>query len=163
MAKPAVDISMIGDKELERTFKKLPDIVQRRIGVTAMKQAANESHSLLIQAVSGNPVGVDTGRLLTAFAAVKPEKQRRKESIVFYVGQFPTREQLGIPPSTSGVKDWYYPTLLEYGYIDKSGRAIPARSFLRKPVDNNRARLIAGIATTINKGIIRNMKRLAKK
>lgn len=157
MARPAVDISMIGDKELERMLTKLPDVVQRRVATSAIMKAAKTAHGLMIQAVSGNPVGVDTGRLLMAIAAEKPVKQRRPTAVVYYIS-LPERIRLGIPPKGR----WYYPTHVEYGYTRKDGTTVPPKSFLRKPIDTHRSALIKQMGDDIRKGVIRNMKRLAK-
>ena len=158
MAKPVVDISMIGDKELEQMLKKLPDIAQRKVVAAAARKSSKRSISLVVQAVSGNPVGVDTGRLLTGMALAKPQKQPSKEAVVYYMF-LPSRDQLNIAYDDL----FFYPLHVEYGYIDRNGHAVSAKSYLRSTIDDNKKMLVSQMGMDIRKGIIRNMKRLAKK
>ena len=158
MARPAVDISMIGDKKLELMLKKIPDIAQRRVVTSAVSKTAKAVHSLTIQAVSGNPVGVQTGKRLTAMIASKPKKQRRTTAVVYYI-DIPDRASAGVAKDAK----WFPPIHVEYGYVGEHGNTVPPHSYLRKPVDEHESALLADMGKDIRKGIIRNMKRLAKK
>lgn len=158
MAKPAVDISVLGAKELERALSKLPDKVQRTVVRSANRKVAKKVHSEVVRRAP-----VDTGTLKAAFQATnKPRLKTYPTAVVYYL-DFPTRAQLGIPADTKAKKQGFYPLHLEYGFISRFGRTVPPHPYIRPAVDENIDVYHGMMRHDINKGIIRNMRRLAKK
>lgn len=154
MVAPAIDISLLGAKELENALKKLPDIVQKRIVRSSLLKVAKRVHKETLARVP-----VDTGRLKAGLAAEnKPVLQKRQNAVVYYLNP-PTRAFLGIAPDY----EWYYPWSLEFGYTRKDGFHVPPHPYIRPAVDENMDIYHGMMRRDINKGIVRNMKRLAKK
>ncbi len=154
MAKPAVDISVLGAKELERALSKLPDKVQRSVVRSANRKVAKKVHSETMQRVP-----VKTGKLKAALAAEnKPRLKTLPTAVVYYL-DLPRRELLGISPKDP----FYYPTHVEFGFVSSSGKVVPPHSYIRAAVDENIDVYHGMMRHDINKGIIRNLKRMAKK
>ena len=155
----AVDISMFGDRELQRMLDKLPDKVQLKIARKAIKNSVERLRPEIIRRLSGDPVGVDTDTLRGAFRAVQI-KSHGKAGLIRFGFPFPTREALDIDAEDK----WYYPMAIEYGYIHaKSGQYVPPRPFMRNAVDENYDREIRLTGKEIGKGITKEAARLARK
>jgi len=155
----AINISMLGDRELQRMLDKLPDKVQRKIVRKAMKDSAERLRPEIIRRLSGDPVGVDTGTLRDAFRTVQV-KSHGKADLIRFGFPFPTRDALDIAPEDK----WFYPSAIEYGYIHgKSGEYVPPRPFMRTAVDDNYDREIRLIGKFVGQGVTREAARLARK
>ena len=172
MARPVIDIRLIGDKALIRNLAKTADASQRRIVRGAMKRGAQRVQGRIVQSVSGQPIGIDTGALLTAFAGVRliplgRVSQTRTRTIGTGI-PLPTREDLSIDARDK----WYYPVALEYGTKERVHRrflrkprrlgAIKETRFIRNAVDDYRQQELATIGRDIGKGIEREWRKLAK-
>lgn len=154
MAKPAVDISVLGAKALERALSKLPDKVQRSVVASANRKVAKKIHAETVRRVP-----VDTGKLKAALAAQNKPRKVTRPTIVMYFLDLPVRSLLDIDPSSP----WYYPAHVEYGYTATGGRQVPPRSYLRAAVDEKIDVWHGMMRHDINKGIEKQMRRLAKK
>jgi hypothetical protein len=159
MAKPFIDIKMLGDKELSRALDKLPDKAQRRVIRPAMRKATKNNQAEIVQSLSGMPVKPRTGRYLIAMANPKAVKLiKARTGLVGYVILMPSREMLGIPSDTPTRKYGYYPFILEYG-SDKQ----PAFAPIRSTVNRRQRKDIEQISRSITTGIPKQWARLAKR
>ena len=157
MARPAIDIRILGDKELSRKLKRFPGKVQTKLVRAELRKSAKRTHQRIVEAVSGGVVGIDTGGLLTGFAGVRVRTRldRRRAYVAGYV-PLPEREPMGIDAKD----EWYYPLALEYGTKERKGRgSVTAYRFTRKAVDDHRPAEIAAIATGLGKGIKREWRK----
>jgi hypothetical protein len=138
-----VDVSFIGDRELERKLRTLAGPMQRKIVRAALRESAKRTLPRVISNLSGEPVGVRTGTLRAAFAAQKVRAGRSRRGIRLGI-TFPTRDELGIAPDDP----YFYPAAVEYGH---SG--VAARPFLRPAVDNHRSAELSAIGAFISRRI----------
>ncbi len=154
MAKPAVDITILGSKELERMLSLIPDKMQRSVVASANRKVAKKVHAYTMERVP-----VKTGKLKAALAAKnKPRKKTFPTAVIYYL-DLPDRAPLGIAPDY----EWYYPASLEYGFTNKYGINVPPHPFIRPAVDENIDILHGMMRHDINKGIEKQMRKLAKK
>ncbi len=161
MATRLVDISVLGDKELQRALNKLEKNTNRRIVRAALKKQAQ---SVAVGAAMKTPV--DTGRLRESIAvAAATGLGRGQFGVTVRTG---TRKELKIDTKD----DYYYPAAVEFGQnvhgsarnpsaarrrarnrkIDRinAGKAISLRSvkgkaFLRSTFDARKADALAAI------------------
>jgi hypothetical protein len=158
MAKPFVDISILGLESVSRALDRLPDKVQRRVVRPAIRKATKKNQTEIVQSLSGIPVKPDTGRYLTAMADPRAMRMiKSRTGLIGYVILMPTRDQLGIPQDTADRKYGYYPFVLEYG----SAR-LPARAPIRSTVNRRENADKVDMGMDIIKGIERQWRRLAK-
>jgi len=124
MAQPLFDISMLGDKELEKKLGRLEDKVQTKIMRGAMRKTMTVIKKRVVAAVP-----VATGKLKAAMKAqkIKSSKRSRKNKNIRISLPFPTRAELGIPADAKH----YYPAAVEYGH-----GSVPPHSYIRKPTDS---------------------------
>lgn len=157
MAKPIIDISLVGSQVLISALGKLGDRVQRKVVRQTMRKAAKRLNVAIVQNLSGIPVAPDSGRWLTAQAAQKPVSGRRTRRGIVIGIPLPTREQLGI-----AAKDkWYYPMAIEYGTTkSRGGRGpLPAFAPIRRAVNENAEKEHRLMGTEIGNGIEREARR----
>jgi len=126
-----IDISMIGDKALQRKLEKLADPKLQRDIVVESAMIAGQP--VLEEAKRQAPVksGLmrDTLRLKKARAMKLPGARMSTG----------TRKQMGIDPKSP----WYYPAHIEYGfYNQRVRRHIPANPFMRRALDMRRPQAI---------------------
>lgn len=152
----AVDISLLGDKALERKLRRLEVKAQRTIVRQALREAAK-----IVAAAARDLVPVKTGALKRSIivralgtARLKAGSRRSRSELGSEV-RTGTRAKLGIPPDYP----WYYPASVEYGFTTSRGQVVPAHPYMRPALDNNLARIVASIRRDIAAGIIREAKR----
>lgn len=131
-----VDISVLGDKALERKLRKLDERVQKKIVRKALRSGAKP-----VLADAKAYVPIDTGALESE---LKITASRARRGFFGVQVATPPRSILGIGPDDKG----YYPAILEYG-SDKM-EPIP---YLRPAFDNNRGRALAIIRDVLVKGV----------
>ena len=68
---PKVDISMLGDKELQRKLNRLASPRAKAVVRSAIRKAAKRAQRRMVTNLSGNPVGMDSGQLLAAIKGAK--------------------------------------------------------------------------------------------
>lgn len=145
-----IDISMIGDKALEKKFRRLEDKVQKRIVRKALRASAKRFKARVIENVSGFPVGVRTGRYRAAIKAGKVKAIPRSRGRIGVGIPMPLRSELGISPDDKH----YFPAALEYG-----SDTAPARPHFRPAVDEHKSEELRQIGRDIGDGIEREAKR----
>lgn len=164
------DISILGDKELQRALDELPRTVQKRILTGVMTKAGNQ----IIKPAVLAAVPVDTGLLKAKLSEEKFKVVARQGGQKLRAGMpMPTREAMGIGKLNLtkmerklikwGLKKkpkewWYYPAHVEYGH-----GSVPAHSYIRKPTDDNANRVFAMIGRLLGPAIERAAARLAAK
>lgn len=109
-----IDISILGDKKLQRKLRRLELAIQKKI----VRQSINRA-MLPVRNKAKQYVPVDSGRLRDSIKRVS-RTRRGKASARVVTG---TRAELGIPSDAKG----YYPAAIEYGTRKQS-----AQSFLRR-------------------------------
>jgi len=127
-----IDLSLLGDKRLERQLKRLPVIAQRKVVRRAMREAARPVQA---EAERLAPRG-ETGRM-AATIKIKAAKGKAGLGVVVQTG---TREELGIAADDP----YYYPFAVEYGHGD-----VPAHPFMRPAMDNMRPTAMAIVARVV--------------
>lgn len=144
MARGLVDIKFLGIPKLQKKLKRLELAMQRKIVRRATRLVAKR-----VQGESRNLVPVSdrhvNGKHLRD--TLKVRAARRSRGRIGHVVRTGTREELGIPKNAKG----YYPAALEYGYMDRGGKKVPARSYVRRPVEERRAQLMNMLAAEIGR------------
>lgn len=153
----AVDISILGDRALSATFRKLPIAVQTKVARGALRRSIKRIHPVILQHLSGIPLAPDTGRYLIAMAGQKARLIRRV-GFTGYTIEMPTRGDLGIAPNDQ----WYHPAVSEYG-SDKDKDRYPEFMPIRRAVNSVERKERAKIWFDIKRGIPREARRLFRK
>ncbi len=157
MAGPVIDISILGDKALERSLSQLHDRIQRKVVRQALRKSMKRANGYVVQNLSGIPVSPDTGRWLMAQSAQKPVVDGRSRTRIRLGIPYPTKEQLGIPAKDK----FFWPNAIEYGTTKtRQGRGpLPAFAPVRRAINENTAKEHRLIGNEIGKGIEREARR----
>ena len=143
MSSFGVDVTMIGDKEVIKLFKELPEKVQKKFARESMRK---EAKRLVEKVKAASPVLTGSkyrkGGSLKKSWKVKALRRSRKR-IGVYVESGP-REKLGIAANAPG----YYPAHVELGT-----RTRAAKPFLRPVIRANRDSSQKRIGRLIGKAI----------
>jgi len=133
----AIDISIFGDKKLEKQFKKLDLKLQKKTIKKALRDSAK-----IVKNTAKARVGVRSGKLKKSLK-VRTEKglKRGQFGIVVVTG---TREELNIDADDK----YYYPAAVEFGT-----KNLPAKPYLRPAIDENRDLIFDLIASRIRSAI----------
>lgn len=123
-----VDISMLGDKKLQRKLKKIEIQAQRKYVRAGMRKGMTP-----VKNKAKTLAPIDRGRLRNSIK-IRSKSKGGISTVRVTTG---TRKDLGIP----GYVRWFYPAAIEYGYR-KNGRYYPARSFMRKALSDLRHTVI---------------------
>lgn len=136
-----IDISFLGDAELQRKLKRIALQAQRKVVRAAlrksMKQVKERAQAL---------VPVDSGRLRDSIH----QKSRTKRGISRAFVATGTRQELGIPSDAKG----FYPAVIEYGTRTRS-----PQSYLRRALQEKRSAVLSKAASDIGAGIEREAKK----
>ena len=159
MAKPFVDISVLGDKALEKKLAALENKHQ----AAAVRSAFGKSGTRLKKAiVAAAPVRSDyegkghpPGMLKAALKATKL-KSFSKFGLIRRFWPLPVRELLGIGPK----EKHYWPAAVEYGHRRKGGGRVPPKAYIRGTVNRFQDAEIKRIGQDIGRWI---EKKAAKK
>ncbi len=157
MAKPVIDISLVGSKVLIEALGRLGDRLQRKVVRQAMRKSAKRLNIAIIQNLSGIPVAPDSGRWLMAQSAQKPQSGKRSRTGIRIELPYPTRDELGIDAKDK----WFRPMAIEYGTTkNRQGRGpLPAFAPVRRAVNENTAKEHSIMATEIGRGIEREARK----
>lgn len=151
-----VDITLLGDKELERLLGRLEGNVPGKVVRKALRDTGK---AVFVPAIKAR-IPVWTGTLKAAKLSVRSRVYKKYGFIAAYVG-FPTRENLDKahkalyatklkkPREIINAKA-YYPAAVEYGHP----RA-PAHPFLRPAFDSNESKAFSRVRAEIAKGVQR--------
>lgn len=163
MAKPFIDISLIGDKAIQAALNELPQKAQKRAVSPALRKSVKRIKVIVEQKLSGIPIQPRTGQLLMGMIATAIKRLPARKHVIGHAIPLPERADVGLADDA----DRYYPAYLEYGYDlilhGKLVRHIPPKSFTRATVDERRQREIPAIASDMGKGIEKQWRLLAKK
>lgn len=132
------DISLLGDKELARTLRRLPDKFKKKILTKALRETAKP-----IQARAKQLVGPGvTQKLKENIKIVVIKRSRKAIGVVIRTG---TKEEMGIPKDDS-----YYPAHVELGTRKTSPSAFFRKAMAElgpREVENLKRRIRRGIET----------------
>jgi HK97 gp10 family phage protein len=115
-ARKSYDITILGDKKLQRKLSRLRKVVQTPIVRDAMQNALKP-----VKEMAMRNAPVKTGKLRKS---IKVGSYSARGGIIGAAVRTGTRRNLGIQATDS----YYYPAAHEYG---APSRGIPARSFMR--------------------------------
>lgn len=128
-APKAFDVSLLGDRKLDKAFARLPFAMQKKILVKALKKAGQPVLVDIKAAAPQPPTGDATGKLVRSIRLRPLKGKRDKHGVAISTG---TRKQLGIAADDP----YYYPMALETGT-----RHIAARPFMRPALKNNQGKV----------------------
>lgn len=167
MAAPLVDISLLGDRELERKLARLVGPAQKRIVRAALRGSAKRTHKRLVRKVSGYPVRVVTGEYLKAVKAEKPRAGKRSRSAIQMVIPAPREPEQAIQQMALEYGrnvETRARRLREHRKLRESGaqahwRPAPAFPHVRPVVDEKKRSELVLIGRDIGRGIVREAKK----
>jgi HK97 gp10 family phage protein len=134
-----IDISVVGDRELQRKLRRLEVKLQKKIVRNAINRAI-----LPVRDKAKSLVPVDSGLLKRSIK----RKTGVKKGIARARIVTGTRIQLGIPVDAKG----YYPAAIEYG-VPSQGKS--ANSFMRAAISALRTHVLQKTGDYIDEGIRR--------
>jgi HK97 gp10 family phage protein len=143
-----VNITVFGDRDLERKLGKLVDRVQKTIVRQAIRKEAKKTKDRIVANIQRIDL-IDTGTMVNAFQRSKIKAGSNNRKIIRIGPEWPTRSELGIAPDDK----FYYPTAVEYGHP-----GAPAYPFVRPAVHEHKDRSITAIGNDIRDGIERAAK-----
>ncbi|HEB79291.1 MAG TPA: hypothetical protein ENI79_02300 [Rhodospirillales bacterium] len=149
MAKPAIDISLLGDKAIEKRLAKLPERIQRKAVRQTMRATLKNVHKRLDRNLSGGLLQEDSGAYRRAMRAQKIKSGKRSRSRLTLGVALPTREEMGIDPKDTH----YYPAVLEYGAPGHQAYA-PIRRAVDDYAADDRKFMAADLAKRITKEML---------
>ena len=136
------DISLLGDKELQRKLTRLVPAVQRKVLKKALRKAGK-----VVLAAARAAAPVRTGNLRRFLRLGDMKSRRDRVGVEVRTG---TRDELGIPQGSR----FYYPAHIELGT-----RKLPARPYLRPALKGKETEALAIISSELRSGIIREARR----
>ncbi len=140
----AIDISVLGDKELQKRLSRISDKMQKKIVRTAIRNSAKRAKDRIVANIQKQGL-IDTGGMLKAFRSAPIRQSSRNPRKLVRIGvAFPDRADLGIDPD----EKVYYPTAVEFGH-----GGVPAYPFIRPAIDENKEQEHAQIAADIRTGL----------
>lgn len=145
-------MKLIGDKELERTFKQLGDRVQRRV----TRGAVNAATTPIVKAAKQKASASKESGLLKKSLGKKVRTYVEKKTVVGIVG--PRKDIVG---EYKGKKRWpaKYGHLVERGHIAADGSHVPPRPFLRPAYDETQGEAVAVMSDKMAAGVIKEASR----
>lgn len=136
-----IDISFLGDAELQRKLKRIALQAQRKVVRAALRKSMRQ-----VKERAQALVPVDSGRLRDSIH----QKSRTKRGISRAFVATGTRQELGIPSDAKG----FYPAVIEYGTRTRS-----PQSYLRRALQEKRSAVLSKAASDIGAGIEREAKK----
>lgn len=130
VAKPIIDISILGAKKLERALAKLPAAAQKRAVRPGLRQIAKMVRTDVVDQIKTQGL-IETGRLLRAWQVeVKPKSGKRSRVREQVILPLPTRAQMLLAPD-----EFYYPVVVEYGHRPDSKAGAQPHPYVRRGTD----------------------------
>ena len=153
MAKPVFDISVLGDKQLEKALAALHPRLQKKVGRQAIKASAKRAKAKAIAFIP-----VDTGRYRAAMEASPVKSLGRSRVFIGWGPDLPERHLLGLSTKNkdpeTGKRIGYYPAFVEYGT-----RTMRAQAPIRRATNMIMKTEQRQIGVDIGKGIKREWKK----
>lgn len=134
----AFDISLLGDRELQRQFQQLPLVVQRKLLRQSFRQAMRP-----VLAMARSLAPKLTGQMARTLRLRAMKRRRGRLGMIIMTAP---RAALGIPATAEG----YYPAHVEIG---AKKRGVPAKPFLRPAFDAQREIMVQTIARGIEEAM----------
>jgi len=132
-------------KELEKAVIRLGRLPQ-----TCVTKAARKGALVALKAAK-TLAPEDEGNLKKGLI-LKPEKTKIKGKKVYQVTFNPAMNDIFVKVSKEG-KRAYYPASQEYGYFTRNGRYIPGFHYLKKSLENNKAKIEQEVVSVLAKEI----------
>jgi hypothetical protein len=147
-----LDISVLGDKELDAQLRRLAGQGRSRIFGASAKKAMRP---VLLDVRKRTPVLTGALKKGWKFGQVKTMSARRSGGYVGARIVFPRRKDIGIAADAKG----YYPASLEFGFEHRSGKKIPAVMMVRKALYGNRTIVFNTLKTELRTRIALAMRK----
>lgn len=147
---PTIDISMIGDKALQKTLNDLATKEAAKITRVALRKESYRARRRVADNIETEGL-VDSGRMLAGYKSAKVKSAGRRGLIRIGI-ENPTRDQLGI----SADDKHYYPYAVEFGHDNA-----PAHPFIRPAIDNHKDESYRKIGQDMADGIVRAARKAA--
>lgn len=146
----AIDISILGDKRLDKMLATLEPKVQKRVLRKTLRASTKRLKVEVVTRLAGpNVHPLDkrgTGGWMAQQKKVAVKALKRSRGRMGYTLPFPTREALGISPDDK----FFYPAAVEYGHPHA-----PAKAPIRTAVNSRTSLELSIIARETGKGIER--------
>lgn len=164
MPQAAVNLSMVGGRELEQALIKLGEPKHQKLAVRqALKKSAERLKAASIRNYS-EMVDEKTGKLGDALlsAKVKAVRYKSERGVFGQAYVLPARAEIGI----GGEDPDYYPAFVEYGHGPPGSKGskmktVPPKPFIRKAVEDNKDAELSQIGREIGQNIEKLAKKLA--
>lgn len=147
-------MTVIGQKELERTFRTLGDRVQRKVSRSAVTAASTP----IVKAATQN-AAEDTGTLKLAMKGGRKVKTYSKTGTTIAV--IGPRRQVKSEHKGKVKRPANYAHLVEGGHIAEDGSHVPAQPFLRPAYDQNEDRAQGIMADKFAAGVVKEARKAA--
>jgi HK97 gp10 family phage protein len=139
------DIRVLGDKNLTKAMRKLPDKVERKVLRKAMRTAFKTT---LDRAKARVPVG--SGALKRSLKLRARRGGRNRIAFAIFSGG---KDVLGVPAKTkSGRPRGYYPAAIEFGW-NAGSRPVPERPWMRAALKESEAQVLQKLRRELWTGI----------
>jgi hypothetical protein len=162
------NIDLLGAPELSKAFADLPDSLERKILVKALRQVGQV---LLLAAKARAPR--DQGKLASTMKVKPMKRSRRRVGIMVQTG---TRAELGIIAMTRisytgsgatlrvkrGKETGYYPAHIEFGYKDETGQHHAPNPYMRTAMRSSQDGILAILRQEIDNGIEKEFTKVTK-
>ncbi len=145
MAKDGIDISLLGDKQLQKALNALPVKVEKKIVRQAFVKGARPILKSIRALVPGSG---EKHAMLRRGIKSRAGKRTRRASISRFI-LLPTRAFLGIPASA----EHYWPAAVEYGHVARDGSFVAPRSFVRSGYDAKESEAFGIVKREIGDGV----------
>lgn len=135
-----INITLVGDKELEKALARLPQKLQKLVVTQAMMPGAELIRRTAMGLINIGPAKVKGGHLRD-FLHIKTMSKKGFLGVQVRTG---TRRELGI----SSKDRYYYPAAVELGTD-----FMPAHPYLRPATNNNRDKILGLFRVTLRLGL----------
>jgi HK97 gp10 family phage protein len=147
-------MTLLGAKELERTFRTLGDRVQRRVTRSAVTAASTP----IVKAAQQNATE-DTGTLKLALKGGRKVKTyTRSGTVVAIIGP---RREVKSEHKGKVKRPANYAHLVEHGHIAEDGTHVPANPFLRPAFDQTQGQALGVMKDKLAAGVVKEAKKAA--
>jgi HK97 gp10 family phage protein len=147
---PKAGMTLLGAKELERTFRTLGERVQRKV----TRQAVNAAATPVVKAAKAK-APQESGTLKKSLGK-KVRTYKQTGTVTAIVGP---RTDVEGEHDGKVRKPKFYAHLVEGGHIDESGNHVPAKPFLRPAFDETQGQALGVMADKLAAGVVKEAKK----
>lgn len=145
-------MTLLGAKELERTFRTLGERVQRKV----TRQAVNAAATPVVRAAKAK-APEESGTLKRSLGK-KVRTYKQTGTVAAIIGP---RTDVEGEHNGQVRKPKFYAHLVEGGHIDESGNHVPAEPFLRPAFDETQGQALGVMQDKLAAGVVKEAKKAA--